>query len=471
MRVHRVCFLSRNFLAISSLLLSLLVLSACSVTGSASVRNLKNQFVGCSSKLGSYALPRKVLKVKIVKASASGDFVMQTLDLKTVPDNAHVYCFEHTGNPFAEDAIRVFKNKITKKGATSGTNYVVSEGDETKSQTKEDITPFLQLVASKSVDHTAGIIRNFIQAFFMGISNNPNFDARAFLGRKDTVREIVADFQVDPFDYREMARVNHAIRRFGFCMILERYTYNVHEVSASNYCDVPFEQAQRHIPPAQQAIKKMRWHMPKPTSGIFYRPTAPYQLSVYVKHRPEDRGEWRLGLMQTFEMENIMPIVSVGIDRAVFAERRVGLIFDDGLLKNVCISKGSSVEGAIEIPLDIVYGIIALPSETIEATFEDAKTAKQLSEKRVELIQAQQNYIDFLKNGGSGVQGTVPEKAPGAVKLGLTPSGVDNFRDKIPSAGTILTNRNGSNALKDICEKLEAAGNVFNTANATGEPF
>ena len=183
---------------------------------------------------------------------------------------------------------------------------------------------------------------------------------------KDAATEtVVADFTVDPFDHEEMGRVNQSVRRFGFCFVLEDYTFDRSKVSVDHYCGAPYRTSTDSPPPVAEALHTQQYLVPKPVTGIFYRPRAAYRLSVYLKDDPNGRGSWRLGLIKNFHMENIMPIVSVGVSRAMFATRRTGLVFKDGTLTNVCISKGSEIVGAIEIPLEVIYGIIALPSETL----------------------------------------------------------------------------------------------------------
>jgi hypothetical protein len=252
--------------------------------------------------------------------------------------------------------------------------------------------------------------------------------------------------------------MNQSIRRFGFCFLLENYTYDRNATPVSAYCDAPGKMAYEHSPPAATAIASMRFHVPKPSSGIFYRPKAPYQLQVYTKHYPDDRGEWELSYTKKFEMENIMPVISVGIGRAVFATRRTGLVFDNGLLANVCIAKGSEIAGAIEIPLDIIYGLVALPGEIIRATYNDAETRRDLIRAETELINAQKEYIDFLN---SQTKAQAVTKKPSTLSLGTpndrrAPPGTDPV-----DPGSIV----GSDALKDICPQLMAAKSLPGKGN------
>lgn len=429
-------------------------LAGCSVVSSSPVLEAGRSNKGCASRLGSYALPRQVLAVQI--QSQGDNFILANLDTTAVPDNGHHYCLEHDNNPFAEDSIRVYKDKIVDDNSVTPTSYKASSDT-----VKNERTPFLQLVASKAVDHTAGIIRNFIRAIFIGLSNNPDFPGRAKLTPGDAPR-IVADHQTDPFNYHEMAELNRSIRRFGFCIVLAGYTFNERALPAASYCDSPMRKAEQHAPPSDKAIQSMRWLAPKPAAGIFYRPRAPYNVEVYINHRPDDRrSTWHLALIKTVRMENIMPIVSVGVHRELFAERRTGLIFDDGELVNVCISKGNSIAGATNIVLDVVYGIVNLPAATMQGIISETNTRKDLTQKRIDLIKAQEAYIKYLEDENAPQVSNVSDKAGAALNLSENnrPAKAQKAADRVisdtpASAGAILQ---GGDPLADICAKLKAA--------------
>ena len=428
----------------------------------------------CETELGSYTLPRTVLHFKVVKTSS--DFMMQTINEERVPDNRHIYCLDHLQNGFVHDVVRVFKNKVTQKEGMGETlTPAKTTGDGTIKYDKDN-TPFLQLIASKAVDHTAGIIRNFIQAVFIGISGNPNFNSgqrssNGLLAGSNDV--VVADFHVDPFDHEEMGEVNQALRRFGFCAVLEGYTFNRHALSVQHYCESPARKAVDYAPRAASAIKNMRYLKPKPKSGIFYRPRAQYQLSVYVKHRPDDPGPWRLALMKTIKAENIMPIVSVGISRDAFATRRTGLVFDDGQLSNVCISKGSGVVEGIKIPLDVIYGIIALPSEIIIGTIRDRETANQLAAAQTRLIAAQNKYIEFLNTEDAAATNNQITSGdnPEGISLNLTEKVGKNIKNDVTNSVPVsaapvggeptdpgnIVGTGASPILSQICARLKNA--------------
>jgi hypothetical protein len=61
---------------------------------------------------------------------------------------------------------------------------------------------------------------------------------------------------------------------------------------------------------------------PRGVRGIYYRPRAAYSMSIYVKDDPGGGQKWRLGKVQPMRMENISPVIALGVDRALFAARQ-----------------------------------------------------------------------------------------------------------------------------------------------------
>lgn len=449
-----------------------LALAGCAVIGSAPVLvNEPSLPARCKSSLGSYSLPKTVLSFQITKEvtpPGPPNHRLKDIEPKQVPDNQHMFCLDHLRSPLASDEVRVFKNKIVVEeedpAKTENEGGIIVPKKRKVTEIKYKSTPYLQLIASRAVDNTAGIVRRFIRTAFILLTNKGSFSggrSQTLTAFGSTQEVVVADFQVDPFDYREMARVNASIRRFGFCLVLEDYTFNRHAASIDRYCQAPQQTAGSTPPPSAEAIQRLHYLVPKPTAGIFYRPRAAYRISVFTKNDPDGRGPWRATYSKNVAMENIMPIVSVGVGRAAFATRRTGLIFKDGALTNVCISKGSELEGAIQIPLDVIYGIVALPSEMLIAAIDDANTSKALLEAQKNLIEAQNQYVKYLNK-------EVTEAASGDNKgVAPTPLTLDkpldpNFakkpaafvNDEPPDANPIY---NGTDGLSDICAELFVA--------------
>lgn len=367
-------------------------LVSCSVVGSAPVVEYTTvsgvqhspalDAVRCATALGSYSLPKSLLHVTVMGGTDTPAVnTIKVVSDKRVPDNRQTYCLDHLASAFSDDSVRIAKNKTDDNGKTTAT------------------TPYLQLVASNANDQSATIIRKLIRTAFILISGRPNFaGARSTLGMGAGKTEVVRDLTFDPFDQVEMAEINRSIAPLGFCVVLGDYSYDVDAMAIDSYCAAPQEAVKRHPSPRAEIASRQRFLVPKPRDGIFYRPRADYPVSIYVKADPGGAERWRLAQMQYFAFENISPVISVGVGRAAFARRRTGLVFDDGVLTQVCLAKGSEAASFVNIPLDVIYGVIALPTQTIQASINSATTRKSLLDAQSQLLQAQQAYITYLKN-------------------------------------------------------------------------
>lgn len=432
-------------------------LTGCSVVGSApmveytqvsGVHSAASGPLPCATRLGSYSLPKSLLHVVVLQPSGGGvNSVRVEQPIKKVPDNRHTYCLDHLASAFADDTVRVFKEKLTAQG----TDFNVGT----------EATPFLQLVASNAVDQTATIIRKVIRTAFILISGNPSFaGARSAVGGGGA-SEVIRDLTFDPFDQEEVAEINQSIAPLGFCVVLGDYSYDADAISIDAYCAAPQTEEKHHPSRTAEIAASQRYLIPKPKSGIFYRPRANYPVSVYVKGDPGGSERWRLAQMQYFAFENISPVISVGVDRAVFATRRTGLVFKDGVLTDVCLAKGSEAAGFVNIPLDVVYGVIALPTQTIQASVNSNKTRKDLITAQNDLVAAQKAYIAYLKDSGNTGAPNIPQHTDAQpLKLGAsgTATGVPAPQNPVPLAEYGLSgdsaSLSGDAALKDICPEL-----------------
>jgi hypothetical protein len=398
--------------------------------------------VACSSTLASYSLPKSVVHLTI--SSEVGRPLLTLDDAPTrVPDNQFTFCLDHLKNGFADDSVRVEKNKM------SDDNKTVSA------------SPFLTLVASHATDRSVDVIRKLILTAFRILSGNAGFtSARSAIGEIGT-RVVTKDFAFDPFDQREVAGINNELSPLGFCVVLEDYNFDVYRQPVGKYCDNPRDINASFPSKKATVLRSQHFLIPKPTAGIFYRPRADHAVSVYTNDDPGSGKPWRLMARKWMPFENASPVLSVGIGRAVFATRRTGLIFDQGMLQNVCIAKGSEVAGFVNIPLDIVYGIIALPGQTIQGTVNNFTTRRKLIEAQEQLVAAQEAYIQYLSTPAAiDIPAEVQKGASANLKLGAVPQ---------PSTPAVYdTKLNGDTAainadslLGEICANLSGPGKFF----------
>jgi hypothetical protein len=123
--------------------------------------------------------------------------------------------------------------------------------------------------------------------------------------------------------------------------------------------------------------------------GIFYRPRRTRTIYLFIKRDLRRAGGWKLRASQAVAMENDSPTMFVGIDRTFFASRRTTVDFDDGVLTDINITKGSELVGFVSIPLYIAQSIVALPAQIVQVRINQDNRRAQLIDARKKLIDAE----------------------------------------------------------------------------------
>ncbi len=348
--------------------------------------------VVCSSSLGSYALPKSFIRVVLGQPKGGRpDFVVDgkdvpehfKLDVVRRADPALTVCLDYLASAFAHDRLTVIKQEVNADGSLkdAGTDATTSR-------------QFLRSIIVSATDRSVQIARNLIRAAFIGLSGDPSFGPeRAGVIAADTDPEILADLEFDPFDTRDAAEANERLARFGFCLVLEGFTFDRNSLTVDQYCGAPLK-ARDHPPRvAELYIQKSREPIPPNVEGVLYRPLQSYMVSVYRKDDPRGRGRWNLSRRFDVALENMSPVISVGISRAIFARRNAYLSFEEGTLRSVCIAKSSEIENFVAIPFEIARSIVALPAQIVQVKVN--RFAKEDELARVEnlLIQAQAQML------------------------------------------------------------------------------
>ncbi len=353
--------------------------------------------IGCRTTLGGYFLPKTFLNVKVAKVGAAGtrpEYVLHHLAPIVKPDNRHGFCLDYLASPFSSDQVIV-------RRAKSGVG-----------------TQLLQVVASNAYDQTSFIIRRLIRAAFTMLANR---STRA-LGASE-VFEPLADVEFDPFDVRQTAVINDRLRKYGFCLVLENYSFNPALGSVERYCRNPLEFARRDTAFARLYAAYEAEGIKPNQAGILYRPRAVYQVRIYAKDDPDGGGPWRLRKTEMVPFENISPVLSLRVDRTVFAKRKTALLFDDGALTSVCIYKSSELEAAVEIPLELVKAVVALPAEILKVQYDQVADSNNLLDAEKKLLAAQNKYLAVLhaKDTGATIPNATTVGATTLTAIGDTP--------------------------------------------------
>jgi hypothetical protein len=334
----------------------------------------------CHSSLGAYFLPKSFVRVAVGKYTQGQGGgkpfnVLENVEAVVRPDSRRVFCLDHLASIATSDQIIITKTSSTAEGSQ-----------------------LLSTVASNSIDQTSIIIRRAIRAAFTAMSGFRSFRAAGDPVRVDTL----ANFEFDPFDQPRSAEINDNLKAAGFCLVLEDYTYGGPLRNADAYCRDPMAFVRNRKVPFVQAYAEYDAAPIIPRfPGIIYRPRTAFQLHVFMKDDPDGTGRWLLRKSIPILLENISPVLSLAVDRAVFTQKKIAFTFDRGSLLRVCIFKASEVLAAVQIPLEVVKSIARLPTQVFQLQYDEITQSKQLVQAQTNLLAAQQKYMKLLNNAES----------------------------------------------------------------------
>jgi len=368
--------------------------------------------LGCSSSLGSYSLPKSFIRVVIgQKKGERPDFVvfdatsLEKFKFQVVrrADPALTICLDYLSSVFAHDELKVIKE-----------DPAATYDPETSATVSRQ---FLRTVVVNAADRSVQIARSLIQAAFVGISGDPDFGPRALIQSTEKP-EILTDLEFDPFDTRDTAEANARLSRFGVCLVLEGFTYDRGSLSVDQYCNSPSRARDRPPHVAELYAIKSREPVSPSTPGVLYRPLQTYMISVYRKDDPSGRGRWTLSRRVDVALENLSPVISVGISRAIFARRNAVLQFTEGTLRTVCIAKSSEIENFVAIPFEVARSIVALPAQIVQVKINRIAQETELARVQDVFVKTQaailKARINQMKVGNvpAGTPTTIPPIKP-----------------------------------------------------------
>ena len=368
--------------------LSAIALCACSVMDTGPTRAY-DTIAGarCNSTLGSYALSKTLLRIQVKGTDVDPNnarTALTALQEVSISDPNRVYCLDHLASPTAKDEISVVRGTPAFREETP--------------RTAQTSTSLLTFVSSNTIDYTADIIRKVIRTIFIALSGDANFApvARSLLPT-DNPTIVLADLTFDPFNIVDVVRINEALRPLGFCILLEIGSYDTVTRDGRRFCsDHKYLRQQRARFEEAYATYEQAIDLPARVPGILYRPRQPFRVFIYAKDDPGGLNNWRLVRTAHLKLENISPVLSLGVERAIFSARRTAFLFDRGALVGWCVSKRSELLAAMEIPLEVVRSIVALPSAVLMVRIDEVTKNNELLSAERDLIKVQRQYISFL---------------------------------------------------------------------------
>jgi hypothetical protein len=342
----------------------------------------------CLNAAGAYFLPKKLLTVQVLGLTEQvagqppnplrGYGIDIQDDWKSVADREQGYCLDYLGSVTSRDEIGIAR---TPDG-------------------------LLQRVYSRAQDKSVEIAKVLIDTAFLGGA------AAGRQGLLKGTKEYAGPFTFDPFDPYDAAKINAALRPFGYCVFVEGLSFPL-GVPPASWCESPkvLTMVATKAPPLVDALPPVEVSR----RGVLYRPNVTRTLTVMRKADPYGRDPWLLTMTKQVEVPNRAPVFVVEVNRSFFVDRVTDLEFKDGVLTNVSVKKPSEAAAFVEIPLAIASAIVALPGTIVKLKINDAQNQERLIRANTELIAIRRRHRN-------DIEALVAKHGPGSTAgLTLTP--------------------------------------------------
>jgi hypothetical protein len=340
----------------------------------------------CSSALGYYYLPKSLISLT-AKADPTTTPAAITVTLSptltTIADRElKFFCLDYLSSPVSKDAVTINRNE----------------------------NGLLESISANVVDRTPAIAAQLIQTA-------ENLAIGAARGTAFPQQPDNLNVQFDPFSWRDLLLVKAALRRFGYCLYVEGYSFptggltaaQVH-AAANTWCSTdasvtaPYEHPLYKFANLSISPELMQ-------QGVLYRPKTTHKIVILFKKDPKSvNGTWDLYQTKLFEMPNATPVLAIGVERAMFATRITSINFTDGTLTDVAIDKDSEAVGFVQIPLVAAQAIVDIPGQIIKFRLADTQS-------HAALIQAQGNLLNAIASYNSAISQTATSAAGATASL------------------------------------------------------
>lgn len=353
------------------LIASTLALAGCSVGDSTPMGDfVRDGRAECSSALGYYSLPKAVVRLEVKRSIENGHFTLKQFqdlpfEIRHVPDPTLNFCFRHNSTIFANDKIVVTK----------------ANGPDGKTKTS-----FLSNLTINATDQTVTVLNRLLRVAYLLASRDVNFEFRDG-AEQAKASETVVDLEFDPLDPDEVHQANKGLAPYGFCFVADDFI--APPGRGASVCGHRGPRKVEATPPPGLAYREVSRQSVPSGPGVAYRPMQPVTVSIYRKSDPTGPDPWLLDRRDRISIENASPVLSLRIDRALFAGRRTVLVFDNGALKSACVSQSSGVLNAATLPIEILRSLIALPASVAKVQLAETERSKNLLGAKANSIDAE----------------------------------------------------------------------------------
>lgn len=168
----------------------------------------------------------------------------------------------------------------------------------------------------------------------------------------------------------------------------------------------PVSKTSNSLPDAKSCQHKWGSWFDDECSGIFFRASVPYQLTVSVnqdskfdplEENQSDKAKTADKLTSCLTPEsstrnltilapNDGPIFSVDVSRAALVTKKTDLTITDGMLTKIDVNKPSQLIAGLQIPLDIVKELASIPADILTLRIKQYQDEGSLTKAQVELL-------------------------------------------------------------------------------------
>jgi hypothetical protein len=124
--------------------------------------------------------------------------------------------------------------------------------------------------------------------------------------------------------------------------------------------------------------------------GVCYRAPVYYRLAF--NFGASGNRETILPLL------NDAPVLSVSVNRSLFVENKINLVFDKGVLSKMEMTKPSSALAVAALPLNVVKALLSAPEELLTLRIKYSDAAKNDIEAEKALIEAQRQIEELRRS-------------------------------------------------------------------------
>jgi hypothetical protein len=141
-------------------------------------------------------------------------------------------------------------------------------------------------------------------------------------------------------------------------------------------------------------------------TGILYRPNVAHKVVIMRKFDPYGPERWQPFQTVMVGMPNLGPILSIGVERALFATRDTDLVFNQGVLTDVSIDKKSELVGFVRIPLAVAKAVVGVPAQILQIRIADTRNQTALLNAQGELANTLSKIRQDNAKGAGDALGT-----------------------------------------------------------------